>query len=125
MEKDLKYTMKKAGFATDANFIGAFKLYDKRKGVNVLDTRFYMSRSGNTVWCRAWYSGGYGIGSARGYGYDKLSAAFVDALRDMGVDSGALHAAGVESGIGMATALEKFRARFVRGRDIIKFSAGA
>lgn len=66
-----------------------FLIYTDDQGLHQpFAARFYCTRTG-TVHCRVWLhledTWAYGIGWARGYGYDKMSAALSSALKDAGV----------------------------------------
>lgn len=127
--KTLKQSSRAANFATDNNFYGARRVINKENGESVLDARFYVSRSGNTLWCRAWYKVneqcGYGVGKATGWGYDRESSAFVNALADMGIEKGDLHKKDIEGGIGMDAVLSRMKENGMIGKDTFSFCVGS
>jgi len=77
------------------------------KIVELMTIRWYMgrSRSASQVYCTVWVHHGEdrsGSGTAGGYGYDKRSAAFADALGDANIEySGSLGSLHSLSGAGM------------------------
>lgn len=82
------------------NYTGGLKLIsfdtDKKQFVETLDVRFYSTNA--MTYCCVWGSikGEYfnGSGNAGGYGYDKESAAFSNALQSAGFNVSCLYATG-------------------------------
>lgn len=92
------------------NWVETYALLEKGTCRTVFEARIYCSASGAQVGCRAWLEEGspfgYGIGKAGGYGYDRTSAAFVNACNDMGiVTEQADYCAGFAGGHGMSGAM--------------------
>lgn len=136
--ENIKENYKPVKWANDNNYYGSrlvVRPHDDKLD-NVADIRFYVSRSGNTTYCRMWLRlggrWGYGVGKADGYGYDRESSAFVNALEDMGIDANALRKAtdseygpGLQPGVGMSTALPAFVALLPDADKLFTLSTGA
>lgn len=93
---ELKEGIKNGRIRETKEFIrGYYGLYINSTGqiANFIDVRFYMGRSSQSsvVYCFLWVHGGNkwgsGQGKAGGYGYDKFSAAFSDALSSAGISN--------------------------------------
>lgn len=89
------------------NFYGAYVIQDDA-GHFVMQAKMYVTSNSASNGCILRLNLGENnyacaYGKASGYGYDRESAAFVDALRNMGVDGNALREeTGIQGGIGMS-----------------------
>ncbi len=100
---ELKEGIKNAQKIRDKELIRAYYgLYINKEGKiqNFIDARFFMGRSSQSsvVYCLLWIHGdtqwGSGKGQAGGYGYDKTSAAFSEALDSAGIKNYGINSAG-------------------------------
>lgn len=128
-----------ARWARDENYYGSRLIFKPEVGRlnNVMDARFYVSRSGNTTWCRVWLDvgekRGYGVGKATGWGYDRESSAFVNALENMGVDVAALREEtadpdshlGIEGGVGMSYIMPRLKKILPDGERLVEYTTGS
>lgn len=76
-------------FRKESGLYKGFKVLDLRKNKEVLDIRFYCP-TGRANYCAMWiFSDSFhssGTGCARGYGYNRESAAFNEAVTNCGID---------------------------------------
>lgn len=96
------------------NWEHTYVLLNKANCTTVFEARVYCTASGATVGCRVWIHSdsvyGYGVGKAGGYGYDRISAAVVNACEDMGIEvEQADREAGFAGGCGMASVMPVLR----------------
>lgn len=95
-------------WATSRNFYGAYILQDAA-GKLVMQARMYVTSSHSSNGCCLWLGNVYTHGKAGGYGYDRESAAFVDALVNAGADAEALRRHGIQAGVGMSAIIPELK----------------
>lgn len=120
-------------WANDNNYYSSRLLLcpDGGKIDRVMDARFYVSGTGATTWCRVWLRlggavYGYGVGKATGWGYDRESTAFVEALSDMGINKEELmEKSGITGGIGMSAVMRILPTLLPDGGNLVELYTGA
>lgn len=95
------------------NFYGAYILQDKA-GRIIMQAKMYVTSTGVSTGCCLWLDLPDGVhvythGKVSGYGYNRESAAFVNALANAGADVEELRESGIQGGIGMSAIIARLQ----------------